>query len=69
MIGRVIRAMSQCWHPKCFKCISCHVELADVGFVKNQGRSVTVDIKLAVDKCCVRVCVCVCVYMWLIYKF
>ena len=40
IIGRVIRAMSQCWHPKCFKCVSCHTELADVGFVKNQGRLV-----------------------------
>ena len=38
MIGRVIRAMSQCWHPTCFKCVSCHAELADIGFVKNQGR-------------------------------
>lgn len=38
VLGRVIRAMSQCWHPKCFKCVSCHTELADVGFVKNQGR-------------------------------
>lgn len=38
VIGRVIRAMSQCWHPTCFKCVSCHVELADIGFVKNQGR-------------------------------
>ena len=40
IVGRVIRAMSQCWHPTCFKCVSCHCELADVGFVKNQGRSV-----------------------------
>ena len=38
VIGRVIRAVSQSWHPKCFKCVSCHCELADVGFVKNQGR-------------------------------
>ena len=41
VLGRVIRAMSQCWHPKCFKCVSCHTELADVGFVKNQGRYAT----------------------------
>ena len=41
ILGRVIRAMSQCWHPRCFKCVSCHTELADVGFVKNQGRYVT----------------------------
>lgn len=38
VIGRVIRAVGQSWHPKCFKCVSCHCELADVGFVKNQGR-------------------------------
>lgn len=38
VIGRVIRAMGQCWHAKCFKCISCHCELADTGFVKSQGR-------------------------------
>ena len=38
IIGRVIRAMSQCWHPNCFKCVICHIHLADVGFVKNQGR-------------------------------
>ena len=41
VVGRVIRAMSQCWHPKCFKCVSCHKELADIGFVKSQGRSVS----------------------------
>jgi hypothetical protein len=40
VVGRVIRAMSQCWHPNCFKCVSCHRELADIGFVKSQGRSV-----------------------------
>ena len=38
VVGRVIRAMSQCWHPNCFKCVSCHIELADIGFVKSQGR-------------------------------
>ncbi|XP_019855906.1 PREDICTED: LIM and senescent cell antigen-like-containing domain protein 1 isoform X2 [Amphimedon queenslandica] len=38
VIGRVIRAVSQSWHPKCFKCVNCHCELADIGFVKNQGR-------------------------------
>ncbi|CAI8030510.1 LIM and senescent cell antigen-like-containing domain protein 2 [Geodia barretti] len=38
VVGRVIRAMSQCWHPNCFKCVSCHTELADIGFVKSQGR-------------------------------
>ena len=54
VIGRVIRAMSQCWHPNCFKCVSCHTELADIGFVKSQGRSV--------------VCVCVCVSVILMYS-
>lgn len=38
VIGRVIRADGQCWHTKCFKCISCQCELADIGFIKNQGR-------------------------------
>lgn len=38
VIGRVIRATGHCWHPKCFKCVNCHKELADIGFVKNQGR-------------------------------
>ena len=30
--------MSASWHPKCFTCEMCHKELADLGFVKNQGK-------------------------------
>ena len=26
------------WHPQCFTCEMCHKELADLGFIKNQGR-------------------------------
>jgi len=37
-VGRVIKAMSASWHPKCFTCEMCHKELADLGFVKNQGK-------------------------------
>ena len=37
IIGRVIRAMGATWHPECFKCILCHKELADIGFVKHKG--------------------------------
>ena len=36
-MGRVIKAMNAAWHPKCFCCEMCHKELADLGFVKNQG--------------------------------
>ena len=38
-MGRVIKAMNASWHPKCFCCEMCHKELADLGFVKNQGRA------------------------------
>ena len=37
IVGRVIKAMNAAWHPKCFCCEMCHKELADLGFVKNQG--------------------------------
>lgn len=36
--GRVIRALAQSWHPDCFKCVVCKVSLADIGFIKHQGR-------------------------------
>lgn len=39
IVGRVIKAMNASWHPKCFTCEMCHKELADLGFVKNQGRA------------------------------
>ncbi|EFB18320.1 hypothetical protein PANDA_017562 [Ailuropoda melanoleuca] len=39
IIGRVIKAMNNNWHPGCFRCELCDVELADLGFVKNAGRS------------------------------
>lgn len=40
IIGRVIKAMNNSWHPECFCCDLCQAVLADVGFVKNAGRSV-----------------------------
>ncbi len=40
IIGRVIKAMNSSWHPDCFCCDLCQAVLADVGFVKNAGRSV-----------------------------
>merc|ERR1712018_694657 len=39
IIGRVIKAMQATWHPECFTCEMCHKELADLGFIKNQGRA------------------------------
>ncbi|KAM8791147.1 LIM and senescent cell antigen-like-containing domain protein 2 isoform 1-T1 [Rhynchonycteris naso] len=38
IIGRVIKAMNNNWHPGCFCCELCDVELADLGFVRNAGR-------------------------------
>ena len=38
IVGRVIKAMMASWHPKCFTCEMCHKELADLGFIKNQGK-------------------------------
>lgn len=38
IIGRVIKAMNNSWHPDCFCCDICHKVLADIGFVKNAGR-------------------------------
>lgn len=38
IIGHVIKAMNSNWHPGCFCCELCDVELADLGFVKNAGR-------------------------------
>ncbi|XP_015680100.1 LIM domain-containing protein 1-like [Protobothrops mucrosquamatus] len=38
IIGRVIKAMNNNWHPECFCCELCDVVLADLGFVKNAGR-------------------------------
>ncbi|XP_065194282.1 LIM and senescent cell antigen-like-containing domain protein 1 [Sycon ciliatum] len=38
VIGRVIKALGQSWHPDCFRCINCDKSLADVGFVKMYGR-------------------------------
>ncbi|KAE8744197.1 hypothetical protein FOCC_FOCC009117 [Frankliniella occidentalis] len=39
VIGRVIKAMNANWHPRCFRCESCSKELADLGFIRNQGRA------------------------------
>ncbi|KAF7252557.1 LIM and senescent cell antigen-like-containing domain protein 1 [Varanus komodoensis] len=38
IIGRVIKAMNNSWHPECFCCDICQEILADIGFVKNAGR-------------------------------
>uniref|UniRef100_A0AAR2IS75 LIM domain-containing protein n=1 Tax=Pygocentrus nattereri TaxID=42514 RepID=A0AAR2IS75_PYGNA len=38
IIGRVIKAMNNSWHPNCFCCDICQAVLADVGFAKNAGR-------------------------------
>ncbi|KAK2490399.1 hypothetical protein MC885_007472 [Smutsia gigantea] len=37
IIGRVIKAMNNSWHPGCFRCELCDVELADLGFQAAQG--------------------------------
>jgi hypothetical protein len=39
VIGRVIKAMNSNWHPRCFRCQMCDKELADLGFIRNQGRA------------------------------
>ncbi|XP_072542544.1 LIM and senescent cell antigen-like-containing domain protein 1 isoform X2 [Salminus brasiliensis] len=38
IIGRVIKAMNNSWHPDCFCCDICQTVLADVGFARNAGR-------------------------------
>ena len=35
----LLQAMGATWHPECFTCEMCNKELADLGFVKNQGRA------------------------------
>lgn len=40
IIGRVIKAMNNSWHPECFCCDICQQVLADIGFVKNAGRQI-----------------------------
>jgi len=42
VIGRVIKAMNSSWHPNCFLCQLCDAPLADAGFIKSAGRSVTI---------------------------
>lgn len=39
IIGRVIKAMNASWHPECFRCEMCEIELADTGFIKNANRA------------------------------
>ena len=38
VIGCVIKAVNNSWHPECFCCDICRQALADIGFVKNVGR-------------------------------
>lgn len=40
IIGRVIKALNNSWHPDCFRCQLCNGPLADTGFMKNAGRYV-----------------------------
>ena len=49
IIGRVIKAMMSTWHPQCFTCEMCHKELADLGFIKNQGKATFISIFLVVS--------------------
>ncbi|CAG2107447.1 unnamed protein product, partial [Medioppia subpectinata] len=35
VIGRVIKALNNNWHPMCFRCELCQTPLADQGFFKN----------------------------------
>ncbi|GMR33300.1 hypothetical protein PMAYCL1PPCAC_03495 [Pristionchus mayeri] len=39
IVGRVIKAMNASWHPECFRCELCTIELADIGFLRNAGRA------------------------------
>ena len=50
IVGRVIKAMNASWHPKCFCCEMCHKELADLGFVKNQGKTRVIEGRKKINK-------------------
>lgn len=43
IIGRVIKALNNSWHPNCFNCQLCQRPLADQGFIKNNGRALCHD--------------------------
>ncbi|XP_054154072.1 LIM and senescent cell antigen-like-containing domain protein 1 [Oppia nitens] len=43
VIGRVIKALNNNWHPMCFRCELCQTALADQGFFKNKGRALCND--------------------------
>lgn len=43
IIGRVIKALNNSWHPNCFNCQLCERPLADQGFIKNNGRALCHD--------------------------
>lgn len=49
IIGRVIKAINNNWHPNCFNCQLCQIPLADSGFVKSKGRAICHDCN-ALDK-------------------
>ncbi|KAF7282153.1 hypothetical protein GWI33_003119 [Rhynchophorus ferrugineus] len=40
IVGRVIKAMNVSWHPECFQCKLCRVNLADTRFTQNNGNAV-----------------------------
>ncbi|GCB78881.1 hypothetical protein scyTo_0020725 [Scyliorhinus torazame] len=50
IIGRVIKAMNNNWHPDCFCCEICSVALADVGFVKNAGRETNNEMQCVIQR-------------------
>ncbi|KAG1699384.1 LIM domain-containing protein unc-97 [Nymphon striatum] len=43
IVGRVIKAMNNNWHPNCFRCDMCQETLADQGFIKNADRALCHD--------------------------
>ena len=42
--------MGSTWHPECFCCEMCNKELADLGFIKNQGRALCHECNAKVGK-------------------
>lgn len=43
IVGRVIKALNNSWHPNCFNCQVCERPLADSGFIKNNNRALCHD--------------------------
>ena len=51
VLRAVLQAMGSTWHPECFCCEMCHKELADLGFIKNQGRALCHECNAKVSRC------------------